>query len=59
MKGVELLQKGSEDDQRHRWLECLCEDSWAWKKGQLEKIMIDIRITVSSLKKGMITYFFL
>ena len=57
MKGVEVLQKGSEDDQRHRWLEYLCEDSWAWKKGQLEEITIGICITVSTLKKGMITYF--
>lgn len=33
MKGVEVLQKGSEDDQRHGWLEHSREDSWAWKKG--------------------------
>lgn len=51
MKGVEVLQKGSEYDQRHRWPEYLHEDSWTWKK--IEEI-----ITVCSLKKGMITYFF-
>jgi len=27
VKGVEVLRKGSEDDQRHRWLEYLSEDS--------------------------------
>lgn len=51
-------QKGSEDDRRRRWLEYLREDSWAWKKGQLEEIIIDICITVSSLKKEMNTCFF-